>query len=105
ERGVAIRFRPGDFVDSAWPTPMLGPQGQKFGGGGAGWVEYALPAPEDLDGAAVAGMRLLFEGAARTASSRIGWKRPWQPVDQHYPQTETRKLPSTLTVTVNGTPL
>jgi hypothetical protein len=105
ERGVAIRFRPGDFVDSAWPTPMLGPQGQKFGGGGAGWVEYALPVPEELDGAAVSGMRLLFEGAARTASSRIGWKRPWQPVDQHYPQTETRKLPTTVTVTVNGIPL
>jgi hypothetical protein len=105
ERGYAVRFRPGDFVDSAWPTPMLGPQGQKFGAGGAGWVEYALPLPDGLDAGAVSGLRLLFEAGARTASSRIGWKRPWQPADQNYPQTETRKLPTTVNVTVNGVPL
>jgi hypothetical protein len=102
ERGVALRFSPGDFTDSSWPTPMLGPKGNKFGGSGAGWVEYALTLPDDLDAGGVTGLRLLFEGAARTASNRIGWKRPWQPADRNYPQTEARKLPTTVTVTVNG---
>jgi hypothetical protein len=102
ERGWALRFRPGDFVDSSWPTPMLGPRGSKFGGAGAGWVEYTLALPQDLDPARVTGLQLLFEGAARTASSRLGWKRVGQPSDRSYPQTEARKLPSSLVVTLNG---
>ena len=76
-----------------------GRSGHKFGAGGAGWVEYALPLPEDWTPATVSGMRLLFEASARTASSRIGWKVPAGPVGPaNYPQTEARKLPTATVV-------
>ncbi len=104
-RGYVLRFRPGDFTDTSWPTPIFGPQGGKFGGGGAGWVEYAIPLPDDLDVASVQGMRLLFEAGARTASSRLGWRRVGQNPTLNYPQTETRALPSDVAVSINGVPL
>jgi hypothetical protein len=100
--GYAFSFRPGDFTDASWPTPVLGPKGQKFGASGAGWVEYAVALPEELRAAAITGLRLVFEAGARTASSRIGWKRLGQPADRSYPQTEARKLASDLVVSVNG---
>jgi hypothetical protein len=100
--GHALSFRPGDFVDASWPTPVLGPKGQKFGASGAGWVEYALALPADLRAAAVTGLRLVFEAGARTARNRIGWKQIGPPSDRSYPQTEKRKLASDLVVTVNG---
>jgi hypothetical protein len=100
--GYALRFRPGEFLDSSWPTPTLAPRGQKFGAAGAGWVEYAVPLPEGLDAGAVNGMRLVFEGAARTASGRLGWVRPWQAADTNYPQTEAHKLSTTVAVCING---
>jgi len=83
--GYALPFRPGDFIDASWPTPVLGPKGQKFGASGAGWVEYVVTLLEELPAAAVIGMRLVFEAGARTASSRIGWKRLGQPADRCYP--------------------
>ena len=104
EHGYALRFGPDDYADSAWPQPMHGPQGGKFGASGAGWVEYELPAPPDLDPDAVRGLRLVFEAGARTASNRIGWKKP-RPGTGHYPQTEAVALPTDLVVSVNGVAL
>ena len=49
-------------------------------------------------------MRLRFEGAARTASQRIGWRMIGQPQDRSYPQTEARKRPTTVAATLNGRP-
>jgi hypothetical protein len=100
--GYALIFRPGDFADTSWPTPMLGPKGQKFGASGAGWVEYAVPLPHGVHAGAATGLWLLFEAGARTAANRLGWKRIGQPSDRNYPQTEARKLASDLVVTVNG---
>ncbi len=102
ENGYTLRFLPGDYADSSWPTPVLGSQGQKFGGGGAGWVEYAVELPSGLKAEAVTGLRLLFEAGARTARSRIGWKRAGESQEKSYPQTESRKLPTDVVVTLNG---
>ncbi len=100
--GWALRFKPGDFTDCSWPTPMFGPLGNKLGATGAGWVEYTVPLPEELSPADVQGLQLLFEAGARTASYRIGWKRRWHPSTLSYPQTEERKLASFVIVSVNG---
>jgi hypothetical protein len=103
--GVALRFLPGDFLRSSWPQPTLGQQGSKFGAGGAGWVEYELPLPDDLDPARVKGLRVLFEAGARTASARLGWKNPSHFSLGSYPQTESRKRGSRIIVSVNGVSL
>jgi predicted transcriptional regulator len=103
--GYALRFRPGDFFDSSWPNPRMGARGAKFGAGEAGWVEYALSLPSDVKPAAVKGLRLRFEAGARTARSRIGWKDPNHVLPTDYPQTEERKLPTDLAVSINGVPI
>jgi hypothetical protein len=102
ERGYAVRFLPGDFAASSWMDPRIGPRGSKFGGVGAGWVDYVLNLPEDLDPQAVRGLRLTFEAGARTARNRIDWKDPRYMSGWDYPQTEARKLPSEVVVWLNG---
>jgi len=103
--GYALRFRPSDFSRSSWPQPALGPGGDKFGAGGAGWVEYELALPGELDLGTVRALRLLFEAGACTAWGRLGWKeRPYGRTG-NYPQTEAQGLPSDLLVSVNGVPL
>lgn len=104
--GHALRLLPADFVESSWPQPVLARNGAKFAGRGAGYVEYSLALPDDLDPARVSGLRLVFEAGARTASSRLGWKREGHSGTSHYPQTETQtKLPTDLSVRVNGVPI
>lgn len=100
--GHALRMSPADFSDSNWPNPRLGTGGAKFGAAGAGWVEYALPLPAGLDASSVTGLRVRFEAGARTARSRVGWHDPLHELGTDYPQTETYKLPSQVTVSVNG---
>ncbi len=101
-QGYALRFSPAEFHDTSWPNPRLGPEGSKFGATGAGWVEYAVHLPADLDPAAVRGLRLRFEAGARTARNRIGWKDPQRVLMTDYPQTEELKLPTDLVVSVNA---
>ena len=100
--GYALRFQPGDFVDASWPNPRLGARGAKFGASEAGWVDYAVTLPQDVKASAVSGLRVRFEAAARTARSRIGWKDPHFVKATDYPQTEERKVPTDLQVSVNG---
>jgi hypothetical protein len=104
-QGYALRFRPGDFSHSSWPQPVLGPRSGKFGGNLAGWVEYAVPLPTDLDSAGLRGLRLVFEAGARTASRRLGWQDRPHGRTGNYPQTEAQGLPTDLVVSVNGLPL
>jgi hypothetical protein len=80
----------------------VGPRGSKFGAPGAGWVDYTIALPEELDLRACRRLRLRFEGAARTANHRIDWKDPIHLTGADYPQTEARKLPSEVVVWANG---
>lgn len=103
---LAIRFKPGDYEDSSWPQPTLGPKGAKFGASGAGWVEYEIPLPDGVNADSVRGLQLVFEAGARTAASnRLGWRRPWQASVGNYPQTEERKFGTSIVVSVNGVAL
>jgi hypothetical protein len=72
---------------------------------GAGWVEYALALPEDLDPARTRGMQLIFEAGARTAANRLGWRDFRHRAVGSYPQTEERKLGTHMKVSINGIPL
>lgn len=100
--GFALRLSPADFSDSSWQQPTLGPEGSKFGATGAGWVEYELPLPADLDPARVRGLEVRFEAGARTALTRLGWKDPRHRAIGSYPQTESRKRGTRVAVSLNG---
>ena len=97
-RAAALRSLSGPATSPtpSWPTAGAGPAGpevrrqrRRLGGIRAGTAGGAAARH------AVTGLRLVFEAGARTASSRIGWKRIGQPSDRNYPQTEARKLPRT----------
>ncbi|HEV2121268.1 MAG TPA: hypothetical protein VGW38_00640, partial [Chloroflexota bacterium] len=100
--GWAISFSPEGYDDCSWPNPILGQGDAKFGGPGAGWVEYTLSLPDELDPTTISRLRLRFEAGARTARSRIGWPDPQYVKATDYPQTEARKRPSRVAVSVNG---
>ncbi|HEX2326611.1 MAG TPA: hypothetical protein VHQ00_14540, partial [Chloroflexota bacterium] len=102
EGGYAIAFAPEAFVDCSWANPIIGQGDAKFGGPGAGWVEYALPLPQGLDPQRIGRLRLLFEAGARTARSRLGWADPAHIKLTDYPQTEARKRPSRVVVSIDG---
>jgi hypothetical protein len=96
--GWCLRRAPGDFDASTWDDPRLGPRAAKFAAAGAGAVEFRYVLPDEVG--SVRGLRLRFEAAARTALHRIDWKDKRRATD--YPQTEERKLPTDLTVSLNG---
>ena len=103
--GFAVAFAPEGYDDCSWPNPIIGQGDAKFGGPGPGWVQYAVALPSGCDPAAVKRLRLRFEAGARTARSRIGWPDPVYVKATDYPQTEARKRPTRLDVSVNGVSL
>jgi hypothetical protein len=99
--GWALRFAPGDLCETSWPQPFVAPDGGKFSAPGAGWIEYEIALPPEIDMNAVQGARLRFEAAARTATQRIDW--PQRVYGFNYPQTEAdRKIPSDIAVSITG---
>jgi hypothetical protein len=107
ETGYAVRFAPEAFADTSWPQPVIGRGQAKFAGAGAGWVEYVLPLPEAVRAAPerVRRLWLRFEAAARNARSRLAWPDYRRVLSTDYPQTEARKRPTDLAVSIGGVPL
>ena len=102
--GWILRQRPGAFVATSWPQPRGIGAGEKFAAGGAGWVEYAFPLPDDLDLERLRQLRVRAEVGAATARRRGDPRFRQLPTD--YPQTDVdRKFPTEVTVTINGTPI
>lgn len=98
--GWLLRFAPGDFVASSWPNPAVEPGGAKFAALGSGSVEYRVDLPEGLDPSRLSGLRLRFEAGARAGRAKVDWPERAQATD--YPQTEERRFPTDLGVSVNG---
>ena len=105
DSGVVLRFAPGAFVRSSWswPVPFVDGQGRKFAAQGSGWVEYELSPPAELNLKAVQRLRLRFEAGARAGNAKVDW--PQRLNGFNYPQTEAKKFPTDLTVTLNGVSL
>ena len=83
---IRINYAPGSVSKSSWAEPTSSEQ--LFSAVESGYVEYEISLPEELDGADVAEMELIFE-----ASSFYGGAR----------QTEPEKYPSDVAISVNGT--
>ena len=99
--GWALRFAPGDLVDTSWPNPVVESGGAKFSATGRGWVEYAVAAPAGSDLGKLHRLRVRLEASARAGQARVDWRERARPGD--YPQTEaTKKSPSDLTFSLNG---
>ena len=105
EKGYALRFAPGDYLETSRQQPTIGGNGNKFICGGPGWIDYALKLPEGIDANAIKGLRVVFEAGARTSHGRMGWKRTWRETGSSYPQTHAVQKGSRVQVSINGVSL
>jgi hypothetical protein len=98
--GWVLRFAPGDVARTSWQQPMVEPGGAKFAAPGVGWVEYDVAMPPEVDLARARRLIVRFEAGARAGMKKVDW--PQQIKGRQYPQTEEKKYPSDLTVSLNG---
>ncbi|HSW45969.1 MAG TPA: glycoside hydrolase family 2 TIM barrel-domain containing protein [Phycisphaerae bacterium] len=97
------RVRPTDYA--AWtfdgPLPMdEGVAGQKVAGRGTGAVEYHVRLPANIAFEKLRGMKVLAELAGCAGEAKLDW--PARRNDMDYPQTDARKWPTDVRLTLNG---
>ena len=102
DHSVAIRFAPGDFARSTW-TDGKEELNSKVWGRGSGQFEYRLKLPESVLKARPQAYRIKLEAGAKAGRDQVDWNSRENARDN--PQTDARKAPSTLEVSVNGRPI
>jgi predicted transcriptional regulator len=100
ETGWVLRFAPGDVARTSWPQPAIEPAGAKFAALGAGWVEYDVVVPDDVKVEHARHLIVRLEAGARAGMKKVDWPRQLR--GRQYPQTEQKKAPSDLTISLNG---
>jgi hypothetical protein len=106
DKTCVLRFDPGDFVESRWERDWPGQYPEKVCGLGSGKVVYELNVPDGVDVSSLQSIEVLFEGAARAGLEKVDARMvglPWsrkKPTD--YPQTDSTKWPTEVTVLLNG---
>lgn len=96
---VALRFRPEDYAASRWSGGQLDTEG-KAAATGSGHLLYHLQIPETIINARPTDFTLKMEAAARAGRAKVDW--PERVNAQDYPQTDTRKHPTSVLISVNG---
>ncbi len=101
-----LRFNPGDYAESKWGKDWPRQYAEKTSGLGGGKLVYELNVPEGVDISSLESIEILFEGAARAGLEKVDARMvgfPWsrkKPTD--YPQTDTTKWPTEVSVLLNG---
>jgi Glycosyl hydrolases family 2, sugar binding domain/Glycosyl hydrolases family 2, TIM barrel domain/Glycosyl hydrolases family 2 len=97
---VVLRFAPDSFSKSEWSvkTPIA-PPGKAYGQG-SGSLTYKLKVPPAVVKAKPTSFDLLLEVASKAGRGKVDW--PDRVNSRDYPQTDARKWPSTLGITING---
>ncbi|MDX2037964.1 MAG: glycoside hydrolase family 2 TIM barrel-domain containing protein [Isosphaeraceae bacterium] len=97
EHDSYLRFRPDDFASARWSGPSAVRPG-KVWGQGAGWFEYRIQIPAALLDAGIESFFLRAELAPRAGVGQVDWNSRRNPQDQ--PQTDARKAPTSLRITL-----
>ena len=84
---TSLSHLPGDIAASKWDSASEVTE-QRLTAQGAGYVEYQIALPNDLNPDEITKMELVFEASSSNGGSR---------------QTEPKKYPSDVTISVNGT--
>lgn len=100
--GFLLRFDPQPTVSKGTETDLLlrGGMADKFVGYGEGRVEYHVKIPEFIDPKEIKSIRFRAELAAKAGDEKLDWPARKKPVD--YPQTDGKKFPSRVVVSING---
>jgi len=104
EKRVALRFDPADLAGWKWP-PDQKPQFDGIAAGklcarGAGYVEYRLQLPADVEPDDLDAVELMAELSAKAGDEKLAWPARKKPVD--YPQTDVKKWPTDVRIRING---
>ncbi len=102
---LALRFSPNDWSDSQFSELSMTevPIDGKHYGRGHGFVEYRLRLPEGVDLGSAQTLTLLCEIASKAGREKVDWAERVNPQD--YPQTDGKKFPTTVEVSINGVPI
>jgi len=97
----ALRFGPTDFA--RWSFGGQGPQklsAEKVASQGAGVAEYEIRIPKGLEIDRLKELTILAELAAKAGDEKLDWPAVKRSV--RYPQTDGKKWPSDVVISVNG---
>ena len=98
-RQAVLRFAPDDFAARRWSGGVGSPAGKVYGRG-KGFFEYRIKVPQAVVQAKPESLFLRFELASKANREKVDWPSRVSPED--YPQTDSRKWPSTVAITING---
>jgi hypothetical protein len=99
DREVAIRFDPAEFAQGRFSDGVKISEG-KAQGRGVGSFTYRLNIPKAVVKARPQAVRLLVEASARAGRDQVDWNERKNPQDN--PQTDERKHPTTVAISING---
>ena len=99
---AVLRFTPDDFSRRRWSGGSGSPEGKVYGRG-MGFFEYRINVPKSVVKARPDNLFLRFELASKAGREKIDW--PTRSNPQDYPQTDARKWPSTVGISINGKPV
>ncbi len=100
---VYLAFHPRDYADAKWSgsfTAPSAPAPDKVSGVGEGYFEYRLRLPDPIKVRDVAGVQFFAEWASRGGEAKLDWPERRRSGD--YPQTDVRRWPTQVRITVNG---
>jgi len=102
---VVLRFDPSASLapDESGDLSLRGDKAatpDKYIGYGKGWVEYRVTIPKFIDPKTIGAIDLIMEMAPKARDEKLDWPARKKPVD--YPQTDGRKFPSRVVVSLNG---
>ncbi len=99
DHSVALRFTPDDLSRRHFSGGANTPPGKAYGRG-KGFLEYRIKVPASVVKAGPKTYLLRFQAAAKAGKEKVDWAI--RPNPQDYPQTDTKKWPSTLQISLNG---
>lgn len=98
---VVLRFEPDAFARERWSgkPPAQKPRGKAYGRG-KGFIEYRLHLPVAVLRAKPEAYEFRFEIASKADREKLDW--PARTNRQDYPQTDARKWPSSIEISLNS---
>jgi hypothetical protein len=105
DQTIALRFDPADSIapSEGGDLVLRGEKAatpNKYIGYGKGRVEYRVTIPKFIDPKTIRSIDLLAEVGAKARDEKLDWPARKKPVD--YPQTNAKKFPSQVVVSLNG---
>lgn len=97
-----LRFAPEDVARQSWTKAGSPPAGKVYGFG-KGFFEYRVKVPRAVVEAHPETIRLQFEMASKAERQKVDW--PQRRSRQDYPQTDERRWPTTVEISLDGEPV